>query len=58
MRGSVMPWHVTVLRLEQHVAMPIDQNGAEGMIAAIDGAAGDVERSPQKMFVELRRVQV
>ena len=57
MGGAVMGGHVAVLGLDQHLAIPIDQNGAEGMIAMGDGAAGDVERPAQKMLVKFRPAQ-
>jgi len=52
MRGAVMIRHVAILGLDQHVAIGIDQNGAERMVAVGRGAAGDLERPPQKMFVD------
>jgi hypothetical protein len=55
MCGAVMRRHVAVLGLDQHVAVLIDENRAEGMIAMGDGAARDIERAAQKMFVELGR---
>ena len=57
MRGAVMGGHVAVLGLEQHLAILIDQNGAERMIAMCHGTAGDLERAPQEMRVEFRRVE-
>ena len=52
MRGAVMRRHVAVLGLDQHVAVPVDQDGAERMIAVGHGTAGDVERPAQEMLVE------
>ncbi len=43
MRGAVMRRHVAVLGFEQNVAVRIDQNRAERMVAMGDGAPGDVE---------------
>src|ERR1700753_27380 len=43
--------HVAVLGLDQHVAMRIDQDGAERMIAVGHCAAGDLEGPAQKMRV-------
>ena len=51
MRGAVTRGHVAVLGFDQHVAVLIDENGAEGMVAVADGAAGDLERSAQEKFV-------
>ncbi len=53
MRGGIMGWHVAVLGLDQHLAILVDENGAERMIAVGHGAAGDVEGTAQKMLVEL-----
>jgi hypothetical protein len=52
MRGAVMIRHIAVLGLDQHVAIRIDQNGTERMVAVGQGAAGDLERPAQKMFVD------
>ena len=54
MRGAVMGGHVAVLGLDQHLAIGIDQNGAEGMVAVGHGAARDLERPPQEMRVAFR----
>jgi hypothetical protein len=43
MSGAVMRRHVAVFGLDQHVAMLIDKNGAEGMVAVGQGAASDIE---------------
>src|ERR1700730_9275673 len=42
-RGAVTRRHVTVLGFDQDVAVVIDQDGAERMVAMADGAPGDVE---------------
>src|SRR6266849_9596921 len=52
MRGAIMGWHVAILGLDQHLAILVDENGAERMIAVGQSAAGDVERTAQKMLVE------
>jgi hypothetical protein len=57
-RGAVTGGHIAVLGLDQHVAVPIDENGGEWVVAVADGAAGDVERSPQEKFVEPGLVQI
>src|SRR5580704_12165868 len=54
MGGPVMRRHVTVLDFDQNIAVRIDKDRAERMVAVGDGAAGDIERAAQKMFVEFR----
>ena len=51
-----MRGHVAVLGLDQHGAILADENGAEGMIAMGQRAAGDLERPAQEILVELSRV--
>ena len=58
MRGAVMVGHVAVLGLDQNVVVLIDKDGAERMIAVAGGAAGDIERPAQKMFVEFGSAQI
>src|SRR6266404_3693383 len=58
MRGAVMVRHVAVLGLDQHVAILVDENGGEGMIAVGQGTASDVERTPQEMLIKFRRTHV
>src|ERR1700682_1484213 len=58
MSGAIMRRHVAVLGLDEHVAILVNENGAEGMIAVGQGAAGDIERSAQKMLVELGRTHI
>src|SRR4051812_38333085 len=55
MRGPVMRRHVAVFGFDEHVAIVIDENRAEGMIAMAERAAGDFERPAQKMLVEFGR---
>jgi hypothetical protein len=57
MRGAVMGRHVAVLDLDQHGAAPVDEQGAERVIAMGHAAAGDVERSPQEVHVAFQRAQ-
>ena len=57
MRGAVMGGHIAVLGLDQHLAVCVDENGAEGMIAVGHGAARDLERLPQEMRVAFRRAE-
>src|ERR1700761_9523218 len=56
MGGPIMRRHVAVLDFDQHVAVLIYQKCAERMIAVGDGAAGDIERPAQEMFVKFGRV--
>src|ERR1700687_1828412 len=58
MSGAIMGRHVAVFDLDQHVAISVDQNGAEGMIAVGQGAARDFERPAQKMLVEFGRTHI
>src|SRR5438309_7106454 len=46
--------HVAVLGLDQHGAIRIHENGAEGMVAMGQRSAGDFERPAQEILVELR----
>jgi hypothetical protein len=41
---AVAGGHVAVLGLDQHVAIPIDEDSAERVIAVGQSAAGDLER--------------
>src|ERR1700730_571789 len=58
MSCPVMRRHLAVLGLDQHVAILIDENGAEGMVAVGQGAAGDLERPAQKMLIEFGRPHI
>ena len=57
MRGAVMGGHVAVLGLDQHLAVPVDEDGAERMVAMRHGAARDLEGPAQEVLVELRRAE-
>ena len=46
MRGAVTGGHIAVLGLDQYLTAPVDENGAERMIAVGHGAARDLERPP------------
>src|SRR3981081_288059 len=58
MSGRVMRGHIAVLDLDQNLAVRINQDGAEGMVAAGQGAASDLERAAQKMFVPFRSAHI
>ena len=50
-----MAGHVAILGLDQYRAVAVDQDSAEGMVAMRQGAARDLEGSPEEMFIAVDR---
>src|SRR5882757_11371235 len=58
MRRAVMARHVAVFGFEEQVAIVVNQDGAEGMVAVSARTAGHFERAAQEMVVAFGRLEI